>query len=245
MKPGDSMTRQVRAALEREPRINVHRFPLGVDSADGTVTLEGEVADVAATKMALELASAVPGVRGVVDRVRVAPGEPRGDGAIRDSLARLLMAQPELRNCTLRLRSDNGTGTRTTVLRRADADGVGEIDISVSDGVIALEGRVISQPRRMFVGALAWWTPGRRDVLNALEVVPDYEERDDEVTEALRLVLEADPALDAAQVQPRCERWVVTLEGSVPSEEQRKRAELDAWAVSGVDKVINHLKLAR
>jgi osmotically-inducible protein OsmY len=31
----------------------------------------------------------------------------------------------------------------------------------------------------------------------------------------------------------------------VPSEEQRKRAELDAWAVSGVDKVINHLKLVR
>jgi osmotically-inducible protein OsmY len=245
MNPRDSMTRQVRAALEREPRINVHRFPLGIDAADGTVTLEGEVADVAAKKMALELAAAVPGVRGVVDRVRVAPGEPRGDGAIRDSLARLLMAQPELRNCTLRLRSNNGTGIRTTVLRRADADGVGEIDISVSEGVIVLEGRVISQPHRMFAGALAWWTPGRRDVLNALEVVPDYEERDDEVTEALRLVLEADPALDAAQVQPRCERWVVTLEGSVPSEEQRKRAELDAWAVSGVDNVINHLKLAR
>lgn len=245
MNPRDVMTRHVRAALEREPRINLHRHPLRIDSADGTVTLEGEVADVAAKKLALDLAATVAGVRGVVDRVRVAPGERRGDGAIRDSLARLLMAQPELRNCTLRFRTDNGSGTRVTVLRKADVDSVGEIDISVTDGVIVLEGRVISQPHRLFAGALAWWTPGRRDVINGLEVTPDYEERDDEVTEALRLVLEADPALDAAQVQPRCERWVVTLEGSVPTEEQRRRAELDAWAVSGVDKVINHLNVAR
>jgi osmotically-inducible protein OsmY len=241
MNPRDSMTRQVRAALEREPRINIHRHPLRIDSADGAVTLEGEVADVAAKKLALELAAAVDGVRGVVDRVRVMPGEPRGDGAIRDSLARLLMAQPELRNCTLRLR----TNERATTFRTGDKDGIGEIEISVSAGVIVLEGRVISQPHRLFAGALAWWTPGRRDVINALQVQPDYEERDDEVTEALRLVLEADPALDAAQVQPRVERWVVTLDGSVPSEEQRRRAELDAWGISGVDKVINHLNVVR
>ena len=245
MNPRDSMTRQVRAALEREPRINLHRHPLRIDSADGAVTLEGEVADVAAKKLALELAATVDGVRGVVDRLRVAPGEARGDGAIRDSIARLLMAQPELRNCTLRLRTDKGNASRTTTFRTGDRDGVGEIDISVTDGVIVLEGRVISQPHRLFAGALAWWTPGRRDVVNALEVKPAYEERDDEVTEALRLVLEADPALDAAQVQPRVERWVVTLEGSVPSEEQRRRAELDAWGVSGVDRVINHLSVAR
>jgi osmotically-inducible protein OsmY len=42
----------------------------------------------------------------------------------------------------------------------------------VTDGVVLLEGHVISQSHLRFAGALAWWTPGRRDVINALEVRP-------------------------------------------------------------------------
>lgn len=239
MNPRDQTTRQVHAALEREPRINIHRHPIRIDAGDGTVTLEGEVADIAAKKLALELAAAASGVRGVVDRLRVAPGEARGDGAVRDSTARLLLGQPELRNCTLRVR----TNERTELLHEANGDGVGEIELSVTDGVIVLEGHVISQPHRLFAGVLAWWAPGRRDVINAIEVRPDYEEREEEVAEALRLVLEADPLLDADQIRAQCRNWVVTLEGAVPNDEQRRRAELDAWYLSGVDKVVNRLQL--
>lgn len=239
MNPREAITRQVHGALERETRINLHRYPIEIKTEDDTVILEGEVEDIAAKKLALELAAAVKDVRGVVDRLRVAPGERRGDGAIRDSLARLLLEQAELRNCTLRAY----TNERTEVLRTANGDRIGEIEFSVTDGVITLEGRVVSQPHRLFVGALAWWTPGRRDVINALEVEPDYEERDEEVTEALRLVLEADPMVDATQIRPQCEHWVVTLEGAVPTEAQKKRAELDAWYLSGVDRVVNRLQV--
>lgn len=235
------LTRHVRAALERETRINLHRFPIRIDSDDDVVTLEGEVADIAAKKLALEAAARVEGVGGILDRLRVAPGEQRGDGAIRDSFARRLLESAEFRNCTIR----TYTNERTQMLREGNGDSVGDIEISVTEGVIVLEGRVQSQPHRLFAGVLAWWTPGRRDVLNALKVEPQYPERDDEVTETLRLVLEADPLVDASQVRPLCERWVVTLEGSVPSEEQRERAELDAWALSGVHRVQNRLHVAR
>ncbi len=243
MNAKEAINRRIHGLLERERRINLHRFPIHITNADGVAVLEGEASDIAAKKLALELAASVPGVRGVVDRVRVAtgarPGEGRrGDGEIRDSLARRFLAQAEFRNCTIR-RHANG---RDELLREANGDGIGEIEISVDDGVIVLEGRVISQPHRLFAGVLAWWTPGRRDVVNALEVRPAYEERDDEVTEAVRLVLEADPEIDAAQVRPNCENWVVTLEGSVPTEEQKSRAEMDAWYVSGVDRVINNLQ---
>jgi osmotically-inducible protein OsmY len=179
-------------------------------------------------------------VRGVVDRLRVAPGERRGDGAIRDSFARLFLQQAEFRNCTVRSQASE----RELVLREGNGDCVGDVTIAVSDGVISLEGHVISVPHRLFAGVLAWWTPGRRDVVNALELQPDYEERDDEVTEALGLVLEADPAIDASQIRPGCEDWVVTLDGSVPSEEQKRRAEMDAWYLSGVDKVVNRLQVS-
>ena len=239
MKSTPATTRQVHAALEREPRINIHRHPIRIESKDGAVTLEGEVADVAAKKLALELAGAAQGVRGVIDRLRVAPGEARGDGAVRDSLARMLLEQPEFRNCTLRMRSNE----KVLGLQESKDDGVGEIEISVAQCVIVLEGHVISVPHRLFAGVLAWWTPGRRDVINALEVRPAYEERDDEVAEALRLALDADPLLDADQIRPQCRNWVVTLEGAVPTEEQRRRAELDAWSLSGVDRVLNRLQV--
>jgi osmotically-inducible protein OsmY len=239
MNPREAITRQIHGLLERERRVNLHKFPIDISNADGVAVLEGEVADIAAKKLALELAASVPGVRGVVDRLRVAPGLQRGDGEVRDSLARRFLEQAEFLNCTLR----SHTNEREQVLREANGDGVGDIQISVADGVIVLEGHVISQPHRLFAGVLGWWTPGRRDVINALEVQPSYEERDDEVAEALRLVLEADPEIDAAQVRPACEKWVVTLEGNVPTEEQKRRAEMDAWYVSGVDKVVNHLQV--
>jgi osmotically-inducible protein OsmY len=244
MNPREAITRQIHGLLERERRINLHRFPIRISNADGVAVLEGEVGDIAAKKLALELAGSVPGVRGVVDRLRVAPGARpgegrRGDGEVRDSLARRFLEQPELRNCSLRVHANE----RDEVLREGNGDSVGEIQISVSDGVIVLEGHVISQPHRLFAGVLAWWTPGRRDVINSLEVQPSYDENDDELTEALRLVLEADPEVDAAQVRPAVEKWVVTLEGNVPTEEQKRRAEMDAWYLSGVDRVVNRLQV--
>lgn len=239
MNPRAAITRQVHALLERESRINLHRHPVAIHNANGVVVLEGEVADVAAKKLALKLAASVAGVDGIVDRLRVAPGERRGDGAVRDSLARLLLEQPEFRNCTLR----SCTNERRETLRTARADGVGEIELSVTEGVIVLEGRVISRSHKRFAGVLAWWTPGRRDVINSLEVKPEYEDRDEEVAEVLGLVLEADPLLDAAQIGMACKDKTVILEGSVRTKQQKQRAELDAWSLFGVALVINRLQI--
>jgi osmotically-inducible protein OsmY len=236
----EAVRKQVQAALEREHRINVHRHRVRIDTADGTVTLEGEVADVAAKKLALELAAAVPGVRGVVDRLRVTPGDRRGDGAIRDSLARMLLEAQELKRCSFNMK----TNEKMVVLRRVERDADADIEISVTDGVILLEGSVISQSHLRFAGALAWWTPGRRDVINALEVRPAYEDRDDEVAEVMRLVLEADPELDSDQIRTNCSDKVVILEGSVPTEQQKRRAELDAWSLFAIKGVVNRLRVS-
>jgi osmotically-inducible protein OsmY len=237
----DAVRRHVHAALERETRIDLHHHPIKIEAADGTVTLQGEVADVAAKKLALQLAAAVDGVRAVVDRLRIAPGERRGDGAVRDSAARLLLQQPELRNCALEVR----TNGRSETLRAVDENAAGHIILSVTDGVMVLEGDVQSQSHRRFAGAVAWWTPGRRDVINALEVRPAYEDRDDEVGEVLRLVLEADPELDAAQIRTNCMGKVVFLDGAVPNEHQRRRAELDAWSLAAIRGVVNRLQVSR
>jgi osmotically-inducible protein OsmY len=239
MNPREAITRQVHALLERETRINLHRHPVEIRNADGVVVLEGEVADVAAKKLALELAASVRGVDAIVDHLRVSPGERRGDGAVRDSLARLLLQEPEFRNCTIR----SYTNERTEILRTAHDDGVGDITIAVTEGVIVLEGHVISQSHRRFAGVIAWWTPGRRDVVNSLDIRPYHEDGDGEVADALDIVLEADPMVDPSQIRVTCKDKTVILEGAVPSEQQKSRAELDAWALLGVERVVNRLQV--
>jgi osmotically-inducible protein OsmY len=239
MNPREAITRQVHAALERETRINLHRYPVEIHNADGVVVLDGELSDVGAKKLALELAAAVRGVDGVVDRLRVRPSERHGDGAVRDSLLRRLFAEREFANCTIRWRASG----RVETARLVEADGIGEIEIEVNEGVIVLEGHVISQSHRRFAGVLGWWTPGCRDVVNSLAVRPDYEDRDDEVADVLQIVFEADPMLDPSLIRANCRDKTVILEGAVATERQKSRAELDAWSLAGIRRVLNRLEV--
>ena len=234
-----AVLKQVHQRLEREPRVNLHRYPVRIVLLDGAVLLEGEVGDIAAKKLALELTASVDGVRGVVDRLRVAPAQQRGDGAIRDSLVALVLHQQELSNCTLRAHASG----RVETLHEVPLDASGEIEVAVDEGIITLEGRLISLSHKRLAGVLAWWTPGRRDVINSIAVVPEQEDSDDEVVDALRLVYDMDPQVPQDRIRPRCRNYVVTLEGSVSSDGQKRQAELDAWYLFAVDRVENHLEV--
>jgi hypothetical protein len=59
----ERVLKEVRAAFEREPLINLHRYPVKMEFAEGVLTLEGEVVHIAAKKLSMELAIAVHGVR--------------------------------------------------------------------------------------------------------------------------------------------------------------------------------------
>src|SRR5574340_1380668 len=235
MQNGNPILKSLRAMLEREPRINLHRWPVRLDMTDDQVViLEGDVGNIAAKKLALEIAGATPEVRGVVDRLHVAPAEPRGDGAILDALAASLREARELKNCTLRVMKK---GQTLTVQEVRDDDASGDMLVSVQDGVVTLDGWVISLSHKRLAGVLAWWAPGCRDVVNALEVQPPEEDNDDEVTDALSLVLELDPMIPHPdQIRVRTDNYVVTLEGLVSSRAEKERAEYGAWCRSAVGK---------
>ena len=119
----------------------------------------------------------------------------------------------------------------------------GWIEVAVQDGVVTLWGQVISLSHMRLAGVLAWWSRGCRCVVNELVVAPAEADRDDEITEALMLVLETDPFVDAAQVSAHTQDRVVTLEGCVNNERTRRQAERDAWYVQGVEDVVNHISL--
>jgi osmotically-inducible protein OsmY len=234
----EAIVSKVHGRLEHEPRINLHSHPIRIDFADGAVVLEGEVKSIAAKKLALRLAGAVEGVRGVVDRLRVVPGEPKGDGAIRDSLCRFLLQEPEMKNCKLRAKAKGRVETLSD-----GPDSSGEIEVAVKEGVITVEGNVLSLAHKRITGVLAWWTPGCRDVVNSLEVVPPEEDNDAEVVDALGLVFEMDPLIQAEQLTGSCQDYVVTLRGYVRTEDERRQAERDAWALFAVDDVINDIEV--
>lgn len=237
----EDLAQKVHAALAADTRINLDVHPLRIKATgDGAVVLDGEVSDVAVRKSALSVAAAVPGVRGIVDRLTIAVSERRGDGAIRDSLVRFVEKESELATCTLRVRADGRTETE----HDAGPDAACDVLAEIVDGAITLNGRVISLSHKRVLGVLAWWTPGCRDVINGIEVVPDEQDSDDEIVDAVHLVLDMDPLLKAESIGVKCSDAVVTLEGAVRAEEGSHRAELDAWCVFGVEKVVNRLRVA-
>lgn len=237
MSEKEEVIKAVRAAFEREPRINLHQYPVAMDFDDGVLTLDGEVENIAAKKLGLELAIAVPGVRGIVDRLHVVPATRMGDGAILRAVGEVLLEEPGLRGCTIRLRHKG----RVETLREAPSPRNGVIEVSVSKGVVLLDDHVPSLAQKRLAGVLAWWVPGSRDVINGMAVEPPEEDSDEEISEAVRLVLEKDPFLKADHIGVRTRKAVVTLEGIVSQDRQKNMAEFDAWYVFGVDKVVNEL----
>ncbi len=231
--------KEVHASLERDPRINLHKYPIRMEYQDGVLTLEGEIEHIAAKKLSMELAAAVPGVSGIVDRLRVAPATHMGDGAILDAIRDALLQEPTLQHCTIQLIRKGRLETARDITENPH----GVIRVSVTEGVVLLDDHVTGLTQKRLAGVLAWWVPGSRDVINGMEVVPDQPDSDEELAKTVRIVLKKDPFVNGERIRPTATRSVVTLEGDVPSAPQKEMAEFDAWYVFGVDNVVNRLQV--
>lgn len=237
MRIEERIINEVAAVLECEKDVNLHLFPLYLEFDNGVLTMTGEVEQIMAKKKALERAAAVAGVAGIVDRIRLVPATRMTDGEIRDHVCTSLLAENLLASCALWAIVKG----KPEVIRETD-DSIGSIDVTVTDGVVILNGAVPSLSAKRLAGVLAWWVPGSRDVVNGVEVSPHQEDNDDEVVDAVRLALEKNPFINATQIKVSCRDYTVTLEGLVKSAAQRMMAEADAWYVFRVDRVVNLLQ---
>ena len=236
----DSTVKEVRAALERDSRVNLHHNGFSISCENSIVTLEGEVDGIICKKMSLEVAAAVPGVTAIVDRLRVTPAEAMEAGAIRDHVCDALLEEPAFREYVIRAIVKGIWET----YREVDGPSGGALDVEISDGVVTLNGRAGSISHKRLAGVIAWWVPGSRDVVNGLELVPPMVDNDYELADAVLLVLEKDPFVNASQIRVGCRDYVVTLDGIVPNRKEREMAEADAWYVFQVNRVINRLQVA-
>jgi len=231
--PSDLLKR-LREIIEADPRTRSAGETIAVSvEDDGRVTLEGEVADVAAKRVATDRVSRLPDVFTVVDHLRVAPDHPVDDEQIRRRLLDLLFEDPCFGDYEL-----SGTTAETRKLRSSSRQAL-RIDFSVSDGVVSLSGRVSSPLHKRLAGVLAWWTPGSRDVRNALNVDAEGD-ADLDLEEAVKTVIARDPLL-ARELEVAVRDCVVYLRGAVSSDEERHAAETDAWYVAGVRDVVNEI----
>lgn len=236
----EQIVKNVSAALEIEPLVDLHHYPIAVAYSDGTVTLEGEIDGIGAKKTALGIAAAIPGVTAIVDRLRVVPAEAMEDGAIRDHVCDALVQEAVFYEYTIKALVKDAWET----VREAPGAPAGVIEVEVSAGVVTLNGWVGSLSHKRMAGVLAWWVPGSRDVVNGMEVEPSEEDNDDEVTDAVRLVLEKDPFVNASQIRVSCRDFTVTLQGVVTKPLEKEMAEADAWFVFRVGKVVNQIQVA-
>ena len=231
---------KVRATLRSEPCLGAHYHPSELEiGSDGVLVLGGEVDSVKAKKLALEHVAALAGIAGIADRLHVKPATHMSEKEIRVHMCDMLMEEASFKDLELGELED---GERKLV-QGAPADARGSIDFEVKDGVVTLNGRVPTLTTKRLAGVMAWWVPGVRDVVNGIAVEPSEDDGPDMIAEAVRVVLEKDPFVDATQVRVGVRKTVVRLDGLVPAETEREAAERDAWCVLGVDNVINEIEV--
>ncbi len=233
-----STVEHVWRALEADTRVDARAHPITLAFEDGTLVMEGELSDVAAKTRALLLVQVFPEVRRVVDHLVVEAPVKMPDGEMRDLYRNALLGELAFEDCRLVVAAE-GVEDRIRDLLAPR----GSLIATIASGVITLEGRVPSLSHARLAGVLAWWIPGTRAVRNELRIDPPEEDNDAELTDAIRIALEAEPLLDADQLTVRTARGRATLSGTLRSEEQRRIAERDAWYVLGVVDVDNRIQL--
>ena len=218
------------AALENDPDINLHESPIRVTYGSG-LRLEGVVANIIVKRKARRIAVQVSGLSEIEDHMRLQPGEKRNGKALLDAVVDALSQEPAFRDIAVRPGVLDGA---------APQDNIG---VSVDGCVVRLDGHVGSLSHRRLAEVIAWWVPGCCDVHNHMRVRPAEKDNDDEISDAVRMVLEKDPLLHAETIGVHTRDRVVTLDGSVHSDEQRRMALYDCWYVPGVHDVRDHLQV--
>lgn len=215
MKTNEKLQKDVQEALKYEPLL--HSAEIGVIVKEGIVTLTGIVDSYAKKLEAEHAAKSVTGVRAVADEIVVYVGdrEPISDSAIAADAARMIQE-------SLILPKDS-------------------IIIIVEDGWVTLEGILHWNYQRETARHLVKDLPGVRGVTNAIRLQKDAQQKVEK--DKIIRAFQRNWAIDADYIDVIVRGSTVELEGLVHSVYQREEAEKIAYKTSGVEKVINNLKV--
>lgn len=201
--------------LRRDARVDEIDIQVAVEGDAAILT--GSVASVAARRAAEADASIVPGIRAVDNRLIVRREEKRGPDD--DEIAKRIRDSFRW-NSTL----DNS-----------------KIKVTLSGGIVTLEGTVPSLWQKFKAQEMAENTVGVLEVNNTLSVVPAENYADDLITEEVVSAIVRNLRIPPDSFQVLVEDGVVTLLGNVPDLSAYRAAESIAYYVEGVIAVKNDL----
>lgn len=194
---------------------------VSVDVDDGMVTLSGNVPTHFSRKAAVEDAYRVPDVTEVVDRLGVRyPDflETPTDERIRSNAENVLSWNPDI--------------------------AIVDVAVSVTDGVVTLEGTVDAFWKKLLAENLVLGLSGVIGVENHLAIVPTENVSDLAIAGHVRKALERRLQDDADAVDVTVEEGLVTLSGVVPSVTDEEIAFDAARYTAGVQGVRNNMAIA-
>lgn len=235
----DELLKELTAALEQDMRINLREWPIRIEVNKESVVLEGRVKNIIAKKAALLNARQVVREKTLIDQLRIVPTETKEDAELQEQIIKALLEESALTECSLLVKEKENFKT----IRQVSKEPGGLIKVAVKDGIVTLTGHVISLSHSRLAEVLTWWTTGCESVDNQLEVTPAEEDNDDEICDAVHIILEKDPVVPATQLTVGTKNGTVTLDGLVLNQEEKKFAVFDAWYVSGVENVIDQIKV--
>jgi osmotically-inducible protein OsmY len=120
-----------------------------------------------------------------------------------------------------------------------------EIGVAVKDGVVILTGWVDSYAKKVAAERAAHRVRGVRAVVNDIEVrLPSSAERTDvDIALEASRALAWDALVPADRIQATVSKGVITLEGEVSWEFEKRAAEAAVRRLAGVQGVINNIKV--
>lgn len=218
----------IRAMLAQDPELKDPAIKVSL--THNVITLEGEVADIITKRRTLHQAREVAHTTEIIDRLRLK--------------ATVHPSPAELQHAAIEALRQEAVFAGMRVSDESHPEDSYWICVSAQDlGVLKLAGQVGSLTHRRLAEVIAWWVPGCRDVDNRLHVFPPEQDNDPEITDAVRMVLEKEPGLDAEEITIHTHNREVTLSGVVHSDELKTRAILDCWYIPGVHAVRDQLKV--
>ncbi|MBD3245637.1 MAG: BON domain-containing protein [Candidatus Omnitrophica bacterium] len=207
MPDDEAVSRAIEQELALSEAIQAHL--IDVETEEGIVMLEGSVPTLQEKRHARRLAEIMAGVRGVINRLRVKPVA-IGDEMLRERIRTVLGRNP--------------------VMEQAD------VQISVNNGVVALNGEVASAAEKNFAGHLLRGIKGVRAVRNELTIDRAVTRSDEEAAADIRAVLRMDPFVNERHLRVEVRGGKVNISGEVGSLSEKTYVYNDA-RVAGIDAV--------
>ncbi len=214
---------RVEKRLLNHPAIDATRVKVSVDHR--RVMLAGEIGSWDEQELAREIATEIPGIIEVENRLEVTFDTVRTDDAIREQIRYEVADDPLFAGVT--------------------------IDVMVTDGVVSLGGEVGSTGEKdqlvhnsHVTGVTEVWAD---DVMIntdlAMEGMGGKVPSAHDTLKAFHAALVADPRLERADIQAELAEKVMKLSGTVPNREARAAAESAARGLPGISIVSNEIRV--